>query len=236
MVGLAALLLPLAPSWAQRDRPATPEAGQDQPDPTADAVLKDSLKEELGRLEKKIAEKWAELKALVDSGHAIPKSAADGQYTAATNALLETEMEMLEAQADLEAAEKHAAKAREKGRSPESQERLEARIAEEFQKNDPDAAALIAKIKEAHKELESVKQKARVANDPARLVGEKHMRKLKQQWESLWNERHDQLARKLTSDDPGDSLEMWEEKIADLKLTLEKLRKKKLSLAKRIEN
>ena len=223
----------------------------------ANKVLKKSLEEERDRLAKQIGEKRADLKQLIDTGNVTvernkvnPDAAkeddsgyrsamgtvTEDQYIQTTNTLLQTELEILEVQADLEAAEEHRAKASVAKQQQEVQttDEFEGRVAKEFQKNDPDAASLIAQIKEATEELAIVKDKARLANDPARLRAEKLLRKLKQEWETLWEEKHDAIAQRLKFEDTSTRPEMWEEKIVELQVKLEKLSKRKLSLAERI--
>ena len=76
VVGLAALLLPLAPTWARKDTPATPAAEPNPPDRHANAALNASLKADLAELEKTIAAKQAELRSLADKRRVKPRDLA----------------------------------------------------------------------------------------------------------------------------------------------------------------
>ena len=159
IVALAALLLPLAPSWAQRDPSATSPVESDRPAPGANGTLVASLKDETTKLNAAIDKKRAELEELVEKGTV---GVTDQQYDQTSNRLLQVEMELLESQVMLEAAQSQL----EKLQTPQSQKRLEVQVKEEFRR-DPEAIALADKIKETQNELEKVKSVIRNANDPA---------------------------------------------------------------------
>ena len=148
------------------------------------------MEDELNTLKSKIAEKKNELKILIGTGHIAVKRqvktnaaqdddlgiqsamnlVTEEQYNQTTTALLQTEMETLETQADLDAAQEQldriVAQQEQEAQQPQSSEQLEAQIREEFQ-NDRDAAPLIDEINAAKEELEKIKRKAVQANDPA---------------------------------------------------------------------
>ena len=118
---------------------------------TANKTFRKSLEDELNTLESKIAEKKNELKILIDTGHIAVKRqvktnaakdddlgirsamniVTEEQYNQTTNALLQTEMEMLETQADLEAAQEQLARTggQAGARGADDSEQLEAQIA-----------------------------------------------------------------------------------------------------------
>ena len=226
---------------------------------SSNKTLKTSLEGELKTLEGQISQKTSELKALIDTGHVamkppevrpetakddVPgiqsamKSVTEDQYTQTTNTLLQTEMEMLETQADLESAQEQLAMstaAKQEQATRQTSEQLDARIKEEFL-IDPDAVSLVAQIKECNEELKNVKEKARQPNDPARVRAEKHLRALTQDWETLWNEKHPVIEKKLQAENMGLRPDVWQEKVVDLQFRLEKLKKKKLGLAERIKS
>jgi polysaccharide biosynthesis transport protein len=226
---------------------------------SANKTLKASLDEELRSLEAKIAEKKKELRDLFDKGHvqinrrddvrsttdkeddpgirSALNAVTEDQYNHTTNALLETEMDTLEAQADLDAARGQLAKtvaAQQEREAHPPNDGLEGRIEEEFL-NEPEAASLVAQMTEAEDQLRDIKSKARMDNDPARLVAERQIRTLKQKWEKLWRERHDKIEKILLADDQNMQPDVWEEKIVELEVRLEKLKTKKASLAERIK-
>ncbi|MGP0066228.1 MAG: polysaccharide biosynthesis tyrosine autokinase [Isosphaeraceae bacterium] len=231
---------------------------------SANKALKKSLDEELGTLAVKISDKKKELKDLFEKGRveinpvrpeikpskgekeeqgiesALPTVTAD-QYTQATNTLLQTEMELLETQADLEAAtgqyNRTLAARQEQESQPPNERQLEGRIEEEFL-NDPDAASLVNQMNEAEEQLQDIASKVRLANDPAKQSIERHKRILTQKWEKLWNERHDKIKQILLAADADTSQEpeAWQAKITDFQVRLEKLKKKKTTLTERIKN
>ena len=143
---------------------------------SANKALHKSLAEELEKLAKEILEKKNELKALVDKGHvqfgrAHPKlnpakdddpgvqtaftNVTEEQYTQTTNTLLQTEMELLEAQADArggpEPTRQDQAADEPESRTQESAEQLEARVEEEFLK-DPEVVALAGRDQSGRRE------------------------------------------------------------------------------------
>ena len=163
----------------------------------------------------------------------------EDQFNQNTTALLHTEMEMLESQADLEAAKEQLdrvmAQQEQEAQRPQSNEQLEAQIQEEFQ-TDPDAVPLIDEINAAKEELDTVKRKAVLANDPARVEVQTRIRGLMRKWETLWGQKHEVIANRLKTEDISNQPGAWREKIDELQVRLEKLKKKKLSLAARIKS
>jgi bla regulator protein blaR1 len=205
VVGLAALLLPLAPSWAQKDTPASASADLEQQLRDARIAVEGSLKAEPGGPE----------------------------YTLLSTTLLQTDLEMVETQADLEAAQKQLARTNAAKGEPLS-ESFEAQIEEEFL-NAPEAASLVAQMTEAEDELQSIISKVRMDNDPAKLAGERRIRTLKQKWEKLWREQHHEIEQRLLTQKASLRPAVWEEKIVELQAKLEKLKKKKMFLVAQLE-
>jgi bla regulator protein blaR1 len=205
VVGLAALLLPLAPSWAQKDTPESAIAILDQQLRAASIAVEGSLKAEPGG----------------------PES------TLLSTTLLQTDLEMVETQADLEAAQKKLARSTAaKGES--SSESFEEQIEAEFL-NEPEAASMVAQMTEAEDQLRDIKSKARMDNDPAKLVAERQIRTLKQKWERLWKEQHDEIEQRLRTQKASLRSSVWEEKTVELQAKLEKLKKKKVFLVAQLE-
>ena len=182
-----------------------------------------NLKAEKTLLDLEIAEKTKELKALYGTGsiamkrpqvqlntekeddpgiQSVMSTVTEEQFTQATTALLQTEMDTLETQADLEAAQEQLTKTTAALKEQEEQQELEQpsgeleeRIQEEFL-IDPEAKSLATQIKDMEGELENVKEKARMPNEPARLRAEKQLKKLKQDWQTLWDEKRASIARR----------------------------------------
>ena len=225
----------------------------------ANKTLTTSLNKELGQLNDQISEKKKELKALFGTGNVDPilagnrlksvagkadepegqptrNSVTEDQYNQATMTLLQTGMQILEAEADLEAAKEQLERnnvAMQDRETRGTNEQIEARIEKEFL-NEPEAAALVSQMTEAEDELENIKSKARRDNDPAKQAVEKRIRTLKQKWEKLWKDRHDMIEQTLLTSNENAQPETWQAKIVELQVHLEKLKKKKDGLEKHI--
>ena len=174
VLATAALLLPLAPSWAQKSNPETPLA-------------------ELDRLADFDIPK-------VDLGPVKDRERQQAQTT---------HPDVLEKLAAIQKID----------------EPIEGRIRDEFQK-DPQVVALLAEFRQTQDELERVKEKARRGDDPARRAAERQLKKLTEEFNSLWQLKHDELlARSTKADDPDDdkkddkdrqAAERFEETVKDL--------------------
>jgi beta-lactamase regulating signal transducer with metallopeptidase domain len=189
IVALAALLLPLAPSWGQRDSSEEPFAPLDRA--VREAGLEDRLKLEVANLDQELAKKKNELQELVEKGRGEP-----GTIT---------------------------------------EEQLNARIQEEFLR-DPNVVALAAEITEAQRELTKVVRLVWQANDPARYAVEKHLKKLKEQWETAWEQKRDKIEKRLLTEDANLKPDVWKDKIAEIPLNIDNLKGKKASPAERLEH
>ena len=145
--------------------------------------------------------------------------------------MVKTDIELLEARANLEVLEKRIADAKE-GQSEartQADKELEAMIRDEFQK-DPDVVAVTAEFRQTLDELERVKEKARRGDDPARRAAERQLKKLTEEYNSLWQLKHDEIRERLevAEVDTTDTID-------DLKMKVEVLVKKKDDQAKLYE-
>jgi succinoglycan biosynthesis transport protein ExoP len=221
-------------------------------------ALHKSLIEEHEKLAKEILEKKEDLKKLAEKGNVqfgvVPQkmnpvkdddslnqtilpTVTEEQYTQAANTLLQTEMDLLEAQAMLEAAQSQLEKIKVNEAEDQTQEagdQLAARVEAEFLM-DPDVVALAAEVAEAKEELAKVKTVVRQVNDPARYAVEKHLKRLKEQWETCWEQKREKIERRLRAEDVNMQPGLWKDKIAEIQLNIDKLKRKKISLAERLE-
>ncbi len=188
VAGLSALLLPLAPSWGQKD---------DGDVKKAEAPL------------------------------APGRTVAEAHYARAADELFELDIKLIDAQAALEATQAQLDQTRQN-----ADEELEARIREEFSR-DPDVRPLIEQIKETKETLEKAKAQARHTSDPSVVASRKQLRKLEQQWNDLWDQKHDEIARRLGAEDQGP--EALVAKAKELQSTLDQLKRKRVKLAAMIE-
>ena len=228
---------------------------------TSNKALHKSLTDELVKLTGDILGKKTELKALVGTGHVdvsksvlavdstkdnaddsgqhtMLASVTEEQYTQTTNELLHTEMALLEDQAKLEAAQSQLEKikvAAAEDQTPEAAKQLAARVEEEFMM-DPEVVALAEEITNANEELEKVKTTVRQANDPARYAAARQLKKLKEQWATAWEQKKEKIEKRLQAEDASMHPEIWKDKIAEIQLNIETLKRKKTSLAERLHN
>ncbi len=224
---------------------------------SANKALHKSLSDELDKLAKDIAAKKNDLKALVETGNAeiykpAPKAnpgkeddselqttvfptVTQDQYTQTANTLLHTEMDLLEAQAMFDAARNQLEKIKQAATEDQTREaanQLGARVEEAFL-SDPDVVSLAGEIKEAKDELEKVKTLVRQRNDPARFAAQKQLKMLNDEWAMAWDQKREKIEKKLLAEDVNMQPELWKEKIAEIQLNIDKLKRKKDSLAER---
>jgi polysaccharide biosynthesis transport protein len=225
---------------------------------SANKALHQSLDDELDKLTGEILAKKAELKGLVENGNVriegfskmnavkdddpgiktMLPTVTEEQYTRTANTLLQTEMELLEARANLEAAQGQleiVKKAIAGGQTQESADELAARVKEEFLQ-DPEVVGLAARINSALKDVDKVKSLVRQPHDPARLAAEQNLRELKDDWDMAWDQKYEKIERRLLAEDETIRPELWERKIAEVTVNIEKLKKQKDSLGTRLEN
>jgi succinoglycan biosynthesis transport protein ExoP len=219
---------------------------------TANKLLRAQLDTEAKKLGAEITQKQSKLKELFGSGHveldkplatlntkAAEKGADPAQpsfssvteelYAQAAGSLLETDMELLGAQAELGAAQlakdQSLKTEREQEAEPADDEKEKDPVVAEFRK-DPDAAAVAAQIKDTQDQLDRIKSVAVRSSDPARTAAEKQLKKLKDEWAELWNVKRDEIKARLAAEAPMGST-AWDEKVKELEVTVEKLKRKR---------
>jgi capsular exopolysaccharide synthesis family protein len=228
---------------------------------TSNKNLRTSLESELKKVESAIQEKRGELKILIKDGEPEtgltglkPRkgepddedSALQSSFSAVTaeelgrarHSLLQTDLDLLAAQADLEAAQQVKKRAEETAARPAAQpsdERLQQQIEAEFRK-DPEVVALVDEIQQTEEHLDSVKKLARQPSDPARRAARERQKQLMTKYEQIWKDKHPEILRRLTT---AEALELgpdqWASKIEEHEARVAKLRKQKESLHTYIE-
>jgi capsular exopolysaccharide synthesis family protein len=220
---------------------------------TANRTLKKNLEGEQEKLEKKIEIAREKLTTLVKNGNVkverqmvISKAGKDdsptsfdtvpeGTYASAAGKLFDMDLQLLEAQAALETANKQYARAQELSTAEGAQksqlqaDQLEDRIREEFQK-DPDLQPLIEQINEAREALERNKDRARQADEPAVLHAARQVKKLQKQWEVLWEKKHEDIKKRLQVGGDDQRPEAWAEKVKVAEAFIETIKKKREDL------
>jgi polysaccharide biosynthesis transport protein len=226
---------------------------------TSNRKLKLHLENELGKLGQQIQTKHDELEQLVSKGSITVdklfkpkpvgqedegpsfKSVTESTYTAAAQRLIDTDMQLIEKQAALDAAkvqlERAQALAAEGAQRPPSEDaQLEARIEEEFKK-DPDAQPLIDQINDAKEALDGARRKARQRGDAAVVHAERHHRELLKKWGELWAQKHDEIKERLQAGGEAQDLRpaAWTEKVAVLEASVDQLKKKRTEMRAMID-
>jgi capsular exopolysaccharide synthesis family protein len=192
----------------------------------ADLAQKDSL-------ELKEAESPNPSKKEQDLAQPTVSKLTEGQYNHVIAELFQTDIDLIGAEALLE-AKRDASKSTEEEieqRSQELDKQLEARIQEEFLK-DPDVVALKNEIDEAEKQLKHTKKVARLSNDPARRAAEEQCLNLRTEYEELWKTKYDEIHQRLVAEVTGPQPR---ETISELELKVKLLKKKKDAHKKLLE-
>jgi capsular exopolysaccharide synthesis family protein len=226
---------------------------------SSNSVLRQSLDTELNKLAQQIEEKKAKVKELVGKGTFDVSAAKASQIKAvdeenagvdsrlnyvtesahahATNQLLDTELKLLEADAELRVAER----ARDQSQTAEGQQEaelagaaLEERIRDEFYK-DADVAAVQGEIDSTQENIKRIKGAARRGTDPAVVPLLTHLKTLEEKRNGLWQAKYALIKEKLMAEDPEEAEAAWEAKIAELKSQVDRLKLKQKSLAERIQ-
>jgi polysaccharide biosynthesis transport protein len=163
----------------------------------------------------------------------------EGQYTQATQRLFDTDVQLIDLQASLVAAKTQLARAQDLA-SAEGQEKtqleaaqLEDRIREEFQQ-DPDVQPLIDQIVETRETLETNKGVARQHNDAAVAAAERHLAKLMKQYNTLWDQKHEEIKERVQVGGDDQRPEAWTERIQQTEMAIDQLEKKREAMKKMI--
>ena len=211
VLGVAALLLPLAPSWAQKSE--TEQATKEQ-------------RESLRNLAEAIGSEDG-------STLALRQQAAIEHLAALRKELLEVQSQKRKAQARLE-AERQAEPGGKQNLA--ILDDLEKRLQEEIKsvgKENQSAAVNIPRVLELKKEiddtrehLDRINRNVRQPHDPARVAAKNHLDKLEKEYNDLWRSKSEALATRLTpageKDDDDktekarDAAERFQEQLQDL--------------------
>ena len=147
------------------------------------------------------------------------------QYKRTTDQLLQTEIDLIDAEARYQMLESEAQAASGNSANPNSEE-LWNRIREEFLR-DPEVASLRGKIKATNDDLEHTKEVARKGQEPARIAAQKHLKKLTDQYEELWKTKSEDIRQRLLVETgargSGDTLSGLKRKIDNLKISKKSL-------------
>jgi polysaccharide biosynthesis transport protein len=204
-------------------------------------------------LDRQINEKKDLLKGVVDKGNVpytkpslnpndskhevdLPEQPASERITQehfhrTTDALLQTDLALVQAEAALQTREAAEAQERDRANRDEQQgeqvdAELEERIEEEFTK-DPQVAGLIDEIDRVKEEHQDAKKKARQATDPGAKYAQRQLASLMKKYQTLWDSKYDGLKKQLT----GGSGRAFE-KISELRAKVAELKENKAKLAK----
>jgi capsular exopolysaccharide synthesis family protein len=226
---------------------------------TSNRKLKLQLENELDKLGKQIQARHDELGQLVSKAN-IPmdkllkpkpagqedegpsfKSVPESTYTSAAGKLFDTDVQLIEKQAELAVAKAQLERAQALAaegsqRAPSEDAQLEARIEEEFKK-DPDAQPLIDQIHDAKDAQSSARRKARQPGDAAVVHADRQYKELLKQWGELWAQKHDEIKERLQAGGEAEDLRpaVWMAKVADIEAEIEKLRKKRTDMRAMID-
>jgi len=223
---------------------------------SANSTLKATLNEVRKRIQDEIQEKKAKLAELLKKGTVDlpqPKLASrdskndgdgaqqptmsnltEGHVQRLVDKVVSTDLELIEAQANLEVMEAASrANAEENAQlSPKDDAAIEDRIKEEFLK-DPAVVALIGELSDAKEQLEHAKARAVLPNDPARLATVRQHKKLTEEYTALWASKHDEIRKVLLKPLTGTS--QLPETISSLKIRVAALKKRQEEQAKLFE-
>jgi succinoglycan biosynthesis transport protein ExoP len=213
-------------------------------------VLRTNYEKYFKKLENDLAVKRTELKELArkgtvefskpklnpvkknDEGEDAPQPAFEtlalDQYKSTTNLLLQTEIDLLDAESRYQPMLEAEAQATPENLANQNSEELQKRIEEDF-KNDPEVASLIGKIKAANDDLEHTKEVARKIQEPARIAAQKHLKKLNDQYVHLWKIKNKQIRERILVETgargSGESLGSLKRSIDNLKMRKQNLQK-----------
>jgi polysaccharide biosynthesis transport protein len=219
--------------------------------------LQENLKAQITLLEKKLEEKKSEWKTMAEQGKIkVPRptlnpnlSSEEGSQPTFTE-LTETEYDrtlaqitrvdhdLIQAEAMLATLEKNAerrAMERENAsRSLMADQKFEDQIKEEFNR-DPEVVALSDEIGNARDHLERAKSSTRSSADPAVVIAHKHIKKLQEQWNDLWQDKYPEIQKRLLHGENGDRVKKDAEAITALKLRIDALKQERAGFAKMLE-
>ena len=114
----------------------------------------------------------------------------------------------------------------------ETDRQLDARVADEFQK-DPKVAAVIDQIVAAQDQLDKVREQAQPQTKAAVTAAKKKLDELKEKYAELWEARYDQIRDRLLAEDHG---VLSDSKVHELEVAVEQAKRKKLALVRYLQS
>jgi succinoglycan biosynthesis transport protein ExoP len=189
------------------------------------AALKELLRKSKGKIKVLEPEKLLNTKDESDPAQPTFKSLSEDQFHRMMAEMVQTDLQLIEAQAMLDAKE-DAKKASQEEIAQMiekvDEEQILEQITEEFQK-DPEVVTLTREIDETRAHLDHLKQNVRKPNDPSRRAAQDQFDKLKKEYENLWNFKYKKLRAQLN----GAGGKQSAESIRDLELKIASLKRKK---------
>ncbi len=200
------------------------------------ALVADRIKEKKKEMEKMVRQSKAEFspprinpgsKDEHDQSSSGPTfgQVTQEQYNRALAQVDRVENELFEAEALLETLEKNVLANRDLDPSQAKlvDERTLAQIKGAFNK-DPDVVALGREMADANTHLERVRSAARQNNDPSVYAARKHVAKLEEEWQQLWEDKYVEILARLQASGESDETG-GPEAMKKLKIRIESLKK-----------
>ena len=150
-----------------------------------------------------------------DSGPPVFKNLDKERYKAAFAEIMDTELELIDAESALAVLEAALLT---------NDEPLPQLIEAEFRK-DPEVVGLIGEITEAQDQLVHAKNAAQQTHDPALVAVQKHHRKLLDRYEKLWEIKYEEIRRRLRRTPLLSEVSDLRKKVAALRHKKERLSK-----------
>ena len=206
---------------------------------SGNSTLRKSLADQLEKYQTQINEKRAELRKLYQKGTVtvvtqIPMAksgdSSDSEITKVSEQqsdrlagqMLDTRLEIIELESDLKTREDAKQLSEEEQRQlamGDDKERQQ-QIQEEFRR-DPEVIALCEDIALADEQREHAKAIARQGNDPARVAAEQKYKKLRLQYNKLWEGKYEEISERLKA---AVIAPQGQESVQEIKRKLESLR------------
>ena len=187
--------------------------------------MKELLRKSKGKIKVLEPEKLLNTKDESDPAQPTFKSLSEDHVHRMMAEMVQTDLELIEAQAMLDAkqdAKKASQEEIAQVMEKVDEEQILEQITEEFQK-DPEVVTLTREIDETRAHLDHLKQNVRKPNDPSRRAAQDQFDKLKKEYESLWNFKYKKLRAQLS----GAGGKQSAESIHDLELKIASLKRKK---------
>ena len=158
-----------------------------------------------------------------DSPQPTFKTVHQSQIEKLMNEMVETDLELFNAQSMLEVKQQSLSQADQEDDPSTRDKDLLARITEEFKK-DAEVQALLNEIQELNEHHDHAKNLARRSDDPARKAVRDELEKRLARYDALWQEKYKEIRERLTNFESGKSLR---ESIDELKTKVDVATKKR---------